>query len=179
MTATSHSAPFVSAVIIMGIVATLPACTTINHLTGMGSSPTPLSQGASPVPPGVVQQVQLVLQQQGTYSGSVDGVWGPATQEAVRSYQQAHRLASSGQIDSSTLASLSIGQKPTAETEQTAMSDGSQMSESNARKLIESHGFIHVNGLYQDDNAVWRGIGTRGGKTGEVALDARGNVVTN
>lgn len=179
MTATRHFVRSISSAVVMAALATLPACSTISNLTGLGSSLTPLSQGTSPVPPGVVQQVQLVLQQQGTYSGSVDGVWGPATQDAVRSYQQSHKLASSGQIDTGTLASLGVGHKPAAETEQTAMSDGSRMSEKDARKLIESQGFTNVHGLYQDDNAVWRGIGTRDSRSGEVALDAHGNVVTN
>lgn len=171
--------PFILPIIVIGSLATLPACTAINRLTGMGSSPTPLSQGTSPVPPGVVQQVQLILQQQGTYGGSVDGIWGPATQEAVSSYQQSHKLVSSSQIDTSTLSSLGIGQRPASETKQTAMADGSGMSEQDARKLIESQGFTNVHGLYQDDNAVWRGVGIRGSKSGEVALDARGTVVTN
>lgn len=157
----------------------LPACSMINRLSSLGSPSTSLSQGASPVSPSVVRQVQLVLQQQGTYSGSVDGILGPATQEAVRSYQQSHKLASSGQIDSNMLASLNVGQKPTVETERTQMSDGSRMSEQDARRLIESQGFTRVHDLYQDDNAVWRGVGTRANKSGEVALDAHGNVVTN
>ncbi len=168
----------------------LPACAAVNRLTGSNAgagstaSQTPAPPAQTAVASGLVQQVQLVLQQQGTYTGAVDGVWGPATQTAVKSYQQAHNIGSSGQIDAATLASLNIAGKPatsasSTETPTTQMSDGSKMSEVDARKMIEAQGFTHVVGLYRDDSAVWRGVATKGDKTGEVALDAQGHVVTN
>jgi peptidoglycan hydrolase-like protein with peptidoglycan-binding domain len=57
----------------------------------------------------MVQQVQTGLQQAGTYSGRIDGLWGPETAAAVRSYQQQHNLNATGQLDSDTLASLNLG----------------------------------------------------------------------
>jgi len=160
----------------------LGACGSIERLTGTGaasprtSAPSSSSAG---VPSGDVQKVQLILQEQGTYTGSVDGLLGPATREAVRSYQQAHNLPSSGELDRATLASMNVGAGPATETARTQMSDGSRLTEEDARRLIESQGFTKVVGLYRDDNAVWRGVATRNGRAGEVALDARGNVVTN
>jgi peptidoglycan hydrolase-like protein with peptidoglycan-binding domain len=62
-----------------------------------------------PLTPDTVRQVQQTLQQQGMYRGRVDGVWGPATQSAVRSYQQQNNLNASGQLDQQTLASLNLG----------------------------------------------------------------------
>jgi len=56
----------------------------------------------------MVKQVQTRLQQQGQYGGAVDGVWGPATQTALESFQQSHGLNVTGQIDSPTLASLNL-----------------------------------------------------------------------
>jgi peptidoglycan hydrolase-like protein with peptidoglycan-binding domain len=58
--------------------------------------------------PSMVQQVQTSLQQQGLYSGTVDGIWGPVTQTAVQRYQRANGLSVNGQIDSPTLASLNL-----------------------------------------------------------------------
>lgn len=127
----------------------------------------------------VVRQAQLVLQQQGTYGGRVDGISGPATQESIRLYQQAHKLDATGELDGATRVSLKLGDRPGPEKPQTEMSDGSKLSEADARKLIESQGFSNVTDLYRDDSAVWRGMASRAGKTSEVAIDAKGRVVTN
>jgi hypothetical protein len=134
---------------------------------------------AAPAASPEIRQAQLVLQEQGTYNGRVDGVPGPATQESIRLYQQAHKLDATGQLDAATRASLKLRDNPITERPQTQMADGSKMSESDARKLIESQGFTKVSDLYRDDSAVWRGMASRGGKASEVAIDARGNVVTN
>jgi peptidoglycan hydrolase-like protein with peptidoglycan-binding domain len=62
-----------------------------------------------PLTPDTIRQVQQTLQQQGMYRGRLDGVWGPATQAAVRSYQQRNNLNASGQLDQQTLASMNMG----------------------------------------------------------------------
>lgn len=133
----------------------------------------------SPAPSASIRQAQLVLQQQGTYNGRVDGVAGPATTDSIRLYQQAHKLSATGELDDATRRSLKIDETTVAEKPQTQMADGSRMSEADARKLIESQGFTRVTDLYRDDSAVWRGIATRNGKSGEVAIDAKGKVVVN
>ena len=147
-------------------------CSMLNSQRDMSEATTP---AASPE----IRQAQLVLQQQGTYNGRIDGVPGPTTQASIRLYQQAHKLDATGQLDSATRASLKLGDTTVTERPLTQMADGSKMSESDARKLIESQGFSKVTGLYRDDSAVWRGMAVRGGKTSEVAIDAKGNVVTN
>lgn len=137
------------------------------------------TEAATPAASPEIRQAQLVLQQQATYNGRIDGVPGPATQASIRLYQQAHRLDATGQLDTATRASLKLGDNSGTEKPLTQMADGSKMSESEARKLIESQGFSKVTDLYRDDSAVWRGVASRGGKDSEVAIDARGNVVTN
>lgn len=134
---------------------------------------------AAPAPSASIRQAQLVLQEQGTYNGRVDGVAGPATVESIRLYQQAHKLDATGQLDDTTRRSLKLDDNDVVEKPHTQMADGSRMSESDARKLIESQGFSRVTDLYRDDSAVWRGMATRNGKSGEVAIDAKGNVVMN
>jgi peptidoglycan hydrolase-like protein with peptidoglycan-binding domain len=53
--------------------------------------------------------VQRALAQLGYYHGPVDGVVGPQTQRALRSFQSADALPATGQIDSATLRALRIG----------------------------------------------------------------------
>jgi peptidoglycan hydrolase-like protein with peptidoglycan-binding domain len=106
-------------------VATLPACSMFrggNDNSQASSAAAPSAASAQPnystqqqvaaqqpLTPDTIRQVQQTLQQQGLYHARVDGVWGPGTQAAVRSYQQKNNLSTSGQLDQQTLASLNLG----------------------------------------------------------------------
>ena len=63
--------------------------------------------GYNGLPPDqVVADVQGVLQRLGYYQYAIDGVLGPATQEAIEKYQQDHGLPATGGIAARTLASM-------------------------------------------------------------------------
>lgn len=49
-------------------------------------------------------------------------------------------------------------------------------TEGQARSRLEDHGFTAINNLRKDDNGFWRATATRGGTSGEVALDFRGRI---
>ncbi len=66
-----------------------------------GQSVTPLDQ--------VIADVQAALQEQGYYSGEVDGLLGPLTQQALAEYQAAQGLDQTAAIDQPTLESLGLG----------------------------------------------------------------------
>lgn len=61
-----------------------------------------------------VRQIQTALKRQGYYTGSVDGIYGSATQSAVRKFQAAKGLTVDGICGSSTLSALGIGGSSTA-----------------------------------------------------------------
>jgi len=63
---------------------------------------------AQPAPSAQVRQVQQSLNAQGFYSGEADGLWGPRTSEALRSFQQARGLDQTGQMDGRTMAALGL-----------------------------------------------------------------------
>lgn len=67
------------------------------------------SAAQQPLTPDTIKQVQQTLRQDGMYHARVDGVWGPASETALRSYQQKNNLNATGQLDQQTLASLNIG----------------------------------------------------------------------
>ena len=100
------------ALLAFGSLAILPACSlTATH----ASNPSPVYVSSNPeVSPGMVRQVQTTLQQQGLYTGAIDGVWGPRTEAAVQSFQQSHALNPSGQLNSPTLAALNLPADSTA-----------------------------------------------------------------
>jgi peptidoglycan hydrolase-like protein with peptidoglycan-binding domain len=98
----------VAALLALSSVAALPACSMFGGNTSSQQSSASASQSPA-VSQAMVQQVQTRLQQAGTYSGRIDGLWGPETEAAVRSYQQQHNLNATGQLDSNTLASLNLG----------------------------------------------------------------------
>jgi hypothetical protein len=55
-----------------------------------------------------VQSVQTQLLQLGYYNGSIDGVFGPATRDAVARYQIARQLSVTGSLSPDTLQSLGL-----------------------------------------------------------------------
>jgi hypothetical protein len=65
-----------------------------------GPSARPLDQ--------VVADVQAALQEQGFYTGEVDGLMGPLTRQALAEYQQANGLYATETIDEPTLQSLGL-----------------------------------------------------------------------
>ncbi len=56
----------------------------------------------------VVTEIQTRLKDWGYYSGSVDGVYGSKTEEAVRFFQRKNGLTADGQAGDKTLAALGI-----------------------------------------------------------------------
>jgi len=55
-----------------------------------------------------VMAMQQRLNEQGFFAGRVDGLWGPDTSAAVRSFQQKNSLPPTGRLDQGTLQALGI-----------------------------------------------------------------------
>ncbi|HSD43347.1 MAG TPA: peptidoglycan-binding domain-containing protein [Burkholderiales bacterium] len=67
------------------------------------------ARGEAPfVDSATLRQVQQTLQSRGFQAGPVDGVMGPATQRAIRSFQRAENLEVTGQLNSRTLVALGL-----------------------------------------------------------------------
>lgn len=59
----------------------------------------------------------------------------------------------------------------------TALEKGANsFTEGQAKSRIASAGFTAVSGLKKDDQGVWRGTATRGGKQEQVGFDYKGNI---
>ncbi len=56
-----------------------------------------------------VSDIQSVLKNQGYYTGSVDGIYGTATRNAVINFQKANGLSADGIVGKNTLSALGIG----------------------------------------------------------------------
>lgn len=65
----------------------------------------------APITSATVRQVQEALQRQGYDPGSVDGRWNEQTAAALRRFQQAQGLESSGELNSRTLGALGLGMR--------------------------------------------------------------------
>lgn len=65
-------------------------------------------ESASAYDDGLVVQVQHRLARAGFYHGSVDGVMGPETRRAIRSYERSHNLRVDGAIDDRLLDTMNI-----------------------------------------------------------------------
>ena len=51
-------------------------------------------------------------------------------------------------------------------------------TQNEARRRIQKQGFTKVNGLKLDQQGIWRGMATKGGKSVGVSMDYQGNVVS-
>jgi peptidoglycan hydrolase-like protein with peptidoglycan-binding domain len=60
------------------------------------------------LPENQVAQVQAALQQRKYYHGRVDGIFGPATEAAIRAYQLDRSLRVTGKIDATLLSDLGL-----------------------------------------------------------------------
>lgn len=61
-----------------------------------------------------VTQIQTRLKSWGYYSGSVDGIYGSATESAVKYFQRKNGLSVDGQAGDKTLAALGIYEPPSS-----------------------------------------------------------------
>ncbi len=116
------------AILALSGLAALPACSMFggggNHREASSSYSSPSTASSQPssssvsasapapqsaeLTPDTIKQVQQTLQQQNLYRGSVDGVWGPRTEAAVREYQQQHNMDVTGKLDQQTMAGLNL-----------------------------------------------------------------------
>jgi peptidoglycan hydrolase-like protein with peptidoglycan-binding domain len=88
--------------------ASAPPSTYATPPASYGTASSGTSGSVAPVSPAMIRQVQATLQQNGDYRGRPDGIWGPMTESGVRTWQQAHSLNPSGEIDVATLQSMDI-----------------------------------------------------------------------
>jgi His-Xaa-Ser repeat protein HxsA len=59
-----------------------------------------------------VKKVQKALQEKGADPGPIDGILGPKTQSALRTFQKEQKLPETGQMDTQTLAKLGVSKTP-------------------------------------------------------------------
>jgi hypothetical protein len=55
-----------------------------------------------------IRQLQMKLNKAGYSAGSVDGIWGGKTRQALRNYQRQEKLPGNGQLNQQTLAQLGV-----------------------------------------------------------------------
>ena len=96
-----------TALLALSSIAALPACSMFGG--GNSSHASYVSPHSPAMSQNTIAQVQTRLAQAGDYSGAIDGLWGPATEAGVRSYQMQHNLNATGQLDGDTLAALNLG----------------------------------------------------------------------
>src|SRR5882757_1617484 len=53
-----------------------------------------------------IRKVQAALQKRGVDSGPTDGIYGPRTNEAVRTFQERFGMKTTGEVDNQTLFAL-------------------------------------------------------------------------
>jgi putative membrane protein len=67
---------------------------------------------------------------------------------------------------------------PNANNPAAPVAGANSFTEGQAKSKIEAAGYTAVSDLKKDDNGIWNGSATKGGKKASVKLDFQGNVVT-
>ena len=82
--------------------------------------------------------LQTSLRDAGYYDGEVDGVYGPATVDAVESLQEAHGLPSTGTVDKATADALQddLAAKGGATAQQEVADDRRRTTDAQARRIL-------------------------------------------
>jgi hypothetical protein len=90
-----------------------------DYVIGDSTDIPPAYQGTTTTAPAsdpTVAAVQTALSQQGYYGGPIDGLFGPATRDAVARYQAKQNLSVTGSLTSGTLQALGLPQVATNST---------------------------------------------------------------
>jgi hypothetical protein len=65
---------------------------------------------------------------------------------------------------------------PSARPLSRSISPVNSFTEGDAKSRFEARGYKNIHGLHKDAFGIWRGEGTRNGKTFKLSLDVEGNV---
>ena len=71
-----------------------------------------------------------------------------------------------------------LANNSTSTTPTPPLPGANSFTESQARDRIEANGYSGVTALKKDEQSIWRGTAMKDGKSVNVALDYKGNVVT-
>jgi peptidoglycan hydrolase-like protein with peptidoglycan-binding domain len=126
-----------------------------------------------------VREAQQALKDKGFDPGPIDGIDGPRTRHAVRSYQHQQKLTADGRLNAETLASLGVNAG--AGTEMHAAGETIEKSYSKGGKAVAhgskalghdvKHGDV-VNGAKDFGKGLGHGAKDIGVGTGHAAKDA-------
>lgn len=114
------------------IVDVIPAGPRARYAGGGGGGG---SGAAVDLPTDDVRVIQRVLIDCGLLQGDADGVWGPATREAITVYQRQQGIAVTGSIDMRTVSSLGVSNRL---SQQATESIQSQSSSTDAQTSTDS-----------------------------------------
>ena len=104
-----------------------------NTAASSGTAPTTAAASGTSTPPGLIKQAQTELRNEGLYNGGIDGIIGPKTRDALKTYQQRQGLPQTGALDQATeqrmnLVSQGMPPAPPAATGSSAPPPASQSS---------------------------------------------------
>jgi Putative peptidoglycan binding domain len=79
-----------------------------HETTGHAGTVTTRTTSAIPYDVTTIRSVQQALNDRGYNVGPIDGQWGPATQDALRRFQQVSGLQPTGELERPTLVALGV-----------------------------------------------------------------------
>jgi hypothetical protein len=109
---------------------------------------------------------------------------GAVTQDEAPAYFSAARAAGKTVADRMTSADFAslckTGAFDMKSTDAGVLQKGANsFTEAQAKARAAAHGFTNISSLSKDQDGIWRGSAQQGGKSVEIAIDFKGNVVVD
>ena len=79
-----------------------------NTAAATATAPNAAAASGTSAPPGLIKQAQTELRNEGLYSARVDGILGPKTRDALKTYQQRQGLTETGTLDQATAQRMNL-----------------------------------------------------------------------
>lgn len=144
-----------------------------------------------------IKAAQAQLKQEGLYNGRIDGIVGPKTKQALRTFQQQNKLPQTASLNPETLNALNVGNQSgqsfqAAQNKQSGQSNqsstsasgsstpsGQTMSADQVRSQLQSDGYSKITDLRRVNDNTYSAHAVKDGSTYMVQVDAQtGRVVS-
>lgn len=85
-----------------------PTASGANTAAATATAPNPAAASGTSAPPGLIKQAQTELRNEGLYHARIDGILGPKTRDALKTYQQRQGLTETGALDQATAQRMNL-----------------------------------------------------------------------
>lgn len=136
----------------------------------------------------MIKKAQVELKHEGLYRGRIDGINGPATQEALVAFQKREGLQQTAQLDQDTLQRMNLAAAgpQTAQGANANQASGTStpqqqpmMSATDIRNRLQAEGYGNISNVQHHSDNTYTARAERGNQAYDLRVDARSGQVVS